>query len=49
MRAEERAVVQDEPEHAAQTELRHEVGVRPADVTHSIVYKGQSIRDTFGL
>ena len=46
MRAEERAVVQDEAEHAAQTELRHEVGVRPAYVTRSIVYKGQSIRDS---
>ena len=49
MRAEERAVVQDKAEDAAQPELRHEVGIRPAYVTHSIVYKGQSIRDTFGL
>ena len=49
MRAEERAVVQDEAEHAAQPEMRHEVGVRPAYVTHRIVYKEQSIRDTFGL
>ena len=35
MRAEERAVVQDKAEDAAQPELRHEVGVRPAYVTHS--------------
>ena len=49
MRAEERAVVQDEAEDAAQPELRHKVGVRPAYITHRMVYKGQSIRDTFGL